>query len=447
MLKDKNSFDYQNRNLSEVFRELQAIKNNSSLQQSYIKKNAHKKSFHIRSIISSYSNSNIVRIKLPHLIAIFTIILIVALFCNKTIFAKSYNSEYEMNKNVLNIQNIISENANINTFKEQCVTEYNIVFATIYNNNPSLPKGEEVITKEGTLGKEIVSSVKTYESGKLVNEVILSRENVLTSTPQLVDVGTSEFLAKHNVHIGDTMYLLKDASLKKSANKKSDDVADVKENIDVKLLELPSEEWCKVSYNNTEGYVQTANLTSATSTPDVVEKNRILKILLEVNIDMPLNKSSNLTKEDYKKILTNLPQDTNKIFEKNYEVFYNMDKKYNMNGIFLASIAIHESNWGNSTIANDKKNLFGYGAYDRNPYEFSHEFSDYSNGIETVARALVKHYLNPAGTKIDDETAAGTYYNEPTVKGVNTRYASDKEWHTKVFKYMQLLYDRLTDSK
>lgn len=242
------------------------------------------------------------------------------------------------------------------------------------------------------------------------------------------------------------MYLINDTTFKKSADTKSDNIADIKKYIDVKLLELPSEEWCKVSFDNAEGYLPTSILTSATSTPDVVEKNRVLRILLDVNIDMELNKSTPLTKEDYKKVLTGLSQDKNKIFEKNYEVFYNIDKNYNMNGIFLASIAIHESNWGTSTIANDKKNLFGYGAYDRNPYEYSYQFSDYSNGIESVAKALVKYYLNPAGTKIyNDEVAVGSYYNTSTVKGVNTRYASDKEWHAKVFKYMELLYNRLED--
>ena len=209
-------------------------------------------------------------------------------------------------------------------------------------------------------------------------------------------------------------------------------------------MELTSEDWCKVSFDDKEGYLKTEDLTSASSTPDIVEKCRIKRILINVDINMELNKSSGLTKDDFKKVLSDIPQDKNKILENNYEVFYDMDQKYNINGIFLASIAIHESNWGVSTIANDKKNLFGYGAYDRSPYDSSYSFSDYSDGIETVAKALAKYYLNTSGTKInDDETAVGSYYNEPTLKGVNTRYASDKEWYLKVFKYMELLYDRL----
>ena len=178
--------------------------------------------------------------------------------------------------------------------------------------------------------------------------------------------------------------------------------------------------------------------------PNIIEKNRIQRILIKINLDMELNRTSGLTLNDYKKIFTNLPNDKNKIFQDNYTAFYNAEKKYNINGIFLASIAIHESGWGTSQIAMDKKNLFGYGSYDATPYESSFEFENYVEGIETVAKSLVKYYLNPSGTKIyDGETAAAWYYNGPTLKGVNTRYASDPEWHEKVYNYMETLYNRL----
>jgi hypothetical protein len=57
---------------------------------------------------------------------------------------------------------------------------------------------------------------------------------------------------------------------------------------------------------------------------------------------------------------------------------------------------------------------------------------------------LAKNYLNTSGTKInDEETATGTYYNGPTIAGVNTRYCTDKDWATKIFNYMDMLYSRL----
>ena len=240
------------------------------------------------------------------------------------------------------------------------------------------------------------------------------------------------------------MYIIDTSILKKEADSSAEDTAEVKKYLDVKLIELTSEEWCKVSFDSIEGYVKTSNLTSSFTTPNIIDKNRIQRLLIKVNIDMELNKSSGLTLNDYKKIFTGLPKDTNKIFQDNYTSFYNAEKKYNLNGIFLASIAIHESGWGTSQIANDKKNLFGYGSYDATPYESSFEFEDYSEGIDTVAKSLVKYYLNPSGTKIyDGETAAAWYYNGPSLKGVNTRYASDPEWHLKVYNYIETLYNRL----
>ena len=473
MLDDKNSFNYDNRNLSDVFKELQAIKNNPQAQAEYAKQikktkkhkpkakvkptrvnktsNVFASNFRTKDRTSMNKSNDL---KLSHILTGCGILVVsMALFFPKDLaFTESYASTessqeveaYELNRHRLNMQSIISENAGMDRVKEQATEERDVEFETTYNDNPSLPKGEEITEQEGILGKDQVTVVKTYENGNFVEETILARTNLVEPTPKIISRGTSEFLAKHQVHIGDTMYLLNDDKLKSETNAESSDVADVKASIDVILLELPSEEWAKVSFDGVEGYIETSNLTSSTTTPNIVEKNRIQRILLKVNIGMELNKTSGLTLNDYKKIFTGLPNDKNKVFENNYQAFYNVEKKYNINGIFLASIAIHESAWGTSNIASDKNNLFGYGAYDESPYESSLDFDSYAEGIETVAKSLVKYYLNPSGTKIyDGETAEGWYYNGPTVEGVNTRYASDENWHEKVYSYMEMLYNRL----
>lgn len=461
MLDDKNS--YKNRNLSDVFKELQAMQHGGSSE--HVNGQASRQENKVNNINETLnyfsSNSQKTRttnktndLKLSHIITGCSILVVaMALFFPRdTSFKTSYAkvdteeslSEYELNRHRLNIQNIISENSDMDRVKEQAIEERDVEYETTYTDAPTLPKGEEVTTQEGVLGKDKVTVVKTYENGEFVEEIILAKENILEPTPKLINLGTSEFLARHKVHIGDTMYLVSADNLKESTDANSKDVAEVKQSIDVTLLDLPSEEWCKVSFDGVEGYIKTSNLTSSYTTPNIVEKNRIQRILLKVNINMELNKASGLTLADYKKIFTGLSNDTNKIFENNYQVFYNMEKKYNINGIFLASMAIHESAWGTSQIAKDKNNLFGYGSYDSTPYESSYEFTDYAEGIETVAKSLVKYYLNPSGTKIyDGETAAGWYYNGPTLSGVNTRYATDSDWHTKVFNYMQMLYNRL----
>lgn len=464
MLNGKNSYFHENRNLSDVFKELQEMKNNPSAQQAYAKqakqekRHTVKKSSNIFATVSHSQNQyqhKTSDLKLSHIVTGCSILVVsMALFFPKDIsFQTSYAktdtstdvSEYELNRHSLNMQSIISENAGMDRVKEQVVEEREVEFETTYHETPTLPKGEEVVTQEGVLGKDKVTAVKTYENGNFVEEIILAKEKLEEPTLKIINLGTSEFLAKHKVHIGDTMYFVENSNIKKSADDSSEDVAEVNKSIDVTLLDLPSEEWCKVSFDGIEGYMKTSNLTSSYTTPNIVEKNRIQRILLKVNLSMELNRTSGLTLNDYKKIFTGLSKDTNKIFQDNYQVFYNMEKKYNLNGIFLASIAIHESGWGTSQIAQDKKNLFGYGSYDNTPYESSFEFADYSEGVETVAKSLVKYYLNPSGTKIyDGETAAGWYYNGPTLAGVNTRYASDQDWHTKVYSYMELLYNRLS---
>lgn len=447
MISSNRSEKYKDRNLSDVFKELQQMKSNPNLQKSYKKQNTSKKSNKVRQPqpMNFTYQPNKTRLKAPHIMVVVVILFILTtVLLTTNIFANSVIADYELNDNILDMQSIISQNADINKFKEQVVTQATVTFETKFNNNPSLPKGEQVVTQEGVLGKEKITSVRTYENQTLINEVILAKEILVKPTNRLVDVGTSEFLAKHKVHIGDTLYLLKNASLKDSSNKDANEVCTIKRSMDVKLLALPSENWCKVSFDNQEGYIESSCLTSATSTPEIVEENRAQRVLLDINIDMELNQSTHLTLDDYKKMLTGLSQDRLHIFEDNYQVFYNIDKDYHINGVFVAAIAIHESGWGSSTIANDKKNLFGYGAYDSSPYESSFSFDDYASGIETVAKALVKYYLNPAGTPIyDGEVAQGSYYVSPTLKGVNTRYASDPDWHQKVFNYMEMLYNRL----
>ena len=179
--------------------------------------------------------------------------------------------------------------------------------------------------------------------------------------------------------------------------------------------------------------------------PEQVEEEAEENGSKNINIakDMPLNKPSGFSKEQFKKALTD-SKDTNKIFQNNAEYFYYIEEEYNINGMFVASIGIHESAWGTSKLAKNKYNLFGYGAYDSNPYNGAYSFSSYSESIDLIARVLVKYYLNPAGTKIyDGQVASGKYYSGNTISAVNKRYATDNNWGNSVYKYMQYLYGKI----
>ena len=162
-----------------------------------------------------------------------------------------------------------------------------------------------------------------------------------------------------------------------------------------------------------------------------------------ISKDIELNKPSGFSAEQFKKALTD-SKDTNKVFENNSEYFYYIEDEYNINGMFVAAIGIHESAWGTSRLAKNKYNLFGYGAYDSNPYNGAYSFSNYSESIDLIARVLVKYYLNPSGTKIyDGQVASGKYYSGNTIAAVNKKYATDTNWGKSVYKYMQYLYDKI----
>ena len=159
---------------------------------------------------------------------------------------------------------------------------------------------------------------------------------------------------------------------------------------------------------------------------------------------MALNVPSNLSIDQFKKILGNDTSDVNSVFDENAEYFYYAEKQYRINGVFLAAVAIHESGWGTSTIAKNKKNLFGYGAIDSNPYGGAYNFESYNEGIDLVARALVKYYLNENGTEIfDGNIANGKFYNGNNLSAVNKVYASDKNWANGVYKWMKYLYNKI----
>ena len=167
-------------------------------------------------------------------------------------------------------------------------------------------------------------------------------------------------------------------------------------------------------------------------------------LLASLNRNMSLNKPSGLTLEQFEKIFSNESKDKKGIFKENAKYFYYIEQSYGINGVFVAAIGIHESNWGTSKIAINKKNLFGYGAYDNSAYSSAYSYKGYSASIDMIARVLVKNYLNPKGKSIyNGETATGAYYNGNTISAVNKRYASDKNWGNNVYKWMQYLYNRL----
>ena len=110
--------------------------------------------------------------------------------------------------------------------------------------------------------------------------------------------------------------------------------------------------------------------------------------------------------------------------------FVKAERDYGVNAIVLVAIAMHESGWGTSDIARIKKNLFGYNAYDRDPFKWATTFSSYAEGVDVVARYIRDGYLQPDGP---------WWTGFRTLRSVNLAYASSPHWQYGVVRHANWL--------
>lgn len=378
-------------------------------------------------------------------------------FGENTVYATETSAQIEELKlsqaEKIDIDTYIQNNAKEGVKEEYTVEEVELEYMTKYKNNSSLPKGVLQVTQEGREGKQQITTKKTYQNDELINEEQISAKITKAALDKIVEIGTGSGSSNYEVKVGDSVYVTSDRlSVRLEPNENSQKIATLAKDSELKVLEIQSE-WYRIRSGSTIGYVKIEATTHKNYNQQTEIKNNVTntstpeksasELKSTLSFDMALNKPSGLTLEQFKKVLSD-SKDKNKIFEQNAEYFYYIEKQYNINGIFVAAVGIHESSWGTSKIAKEKYNLFGYGAYDSNPYNGAYTFSNYSECIDLIARVFVKYYLNPEGTSIyGGETASGKYYNGPTLTGINTRYATDKNWANGVYTHMKYLYNKL----
>ena len=346
-------------------------------------------------------------------------------------------------ENKVDIDNIIEKNIGKMSSEEYRQEDVVLEYLTEYRSNSDLAVGESYVIQKGTQGTQRITYKKTYEDGNLIKEEQISASVIKPAFNQVIEIGTNTNKQKYKVKVGDDVYVTSDEIIVYSdIDENSNKVTRLQQNTKLKVLKI-EDNWYYISYRDIQGWIKkeyTKYVNQEQDTQNIKTNDGVIK---KPDFNMSLNKPSGLSLEQFKKILTD-DKDKNKIFEQNAEYFYYIEQQYNINGVFVAAMGIHESAWGTSTIAKQKKNLFGYGAYDSNPYNGAYTFNKYSESIDLLARVLVKYYLNPKGTSIyNGETAVGTYYSKPTVSGVNNKYASDKNWANKVYSYMEYLYGKL----
>ncbi|HJV45309.1 MAG TPA: glucosaminidase domain-containing protein [Bacillota bacterium] len=111
------------------------------------------------------------------------------------------------------------------------------------------------------------------------------------------------------------------------------------------------------------------------------------------------------------------------------KAFVEAERAYHVNAYYLMAHAAWESGWGSSKISQEKNNLFGYMAYDHNPYVNAHGFKNKADSIDKVARYVSENYL--------DEN--GEFYRGPHLSGMNINYATDRNWKKGIASVMVVL--------
>ena len=381
------------------------------------------------------------------LILILAIIYIsILIYSNKNVSyasnAQISNQSVEIsNAEKVDVEQIIAQNQKKDV--EQIVTEeIELEYITEYKNNNELSKETIQVIQEGRTGIQQVTKKITYDENGEMHEEEINSIIIKAPVNKIVEIGTSNSKITYKISKGSKIYVISDrAEIMRENNLTSGKITTISKNTEMTVLEV-SDNWYKISINGQVGWIKSENATSVNPNPSTSEGTGNVTIA-KCDFNMALNKPSGLSLEQFKKVLSD-SKDVNNIFSQNAEYFYYIEQQYNINGIFVAAIGIHESGWGTSKIALNKKNLFGYGAYDSSPYSSSYNFDTYAEGIDLIARVLVKYYLNPAGTAIyGGETASGKYYNGNTVSAVNKKYATDKNWANKVYNYMEYLYKKI----
>lgn len=384
-------------------------------------------------------------------------VIFLILFCNMylpmaKIYAKEVVAEQEKELEIseadkIDVYEIIDRNTTNNNVEQITKKEEILEYITQYKTNKEIPKGISYVVQEGRAGvQEIITKKVLDGNGNILSEEIVKTNVIKASCDKIVEIGEAEYTSNYKVKKGDTVYVTSDVlGLMLEPNEESKKMTTLVEKDKIKVLDI-NQNWYKVSYQNRTGWVKAecTNYININKEYNQQENGKTKQQLLStLKFDMDINKPSGLTLEQFKKVLSDL-KDTNKIFENNAKYFYYIEKQYNINGIFVAAVGIHESNWGTSQIAKQKNNLFGYGAYDSNPFNGAYQFNKYAESIDLIARVFVKYYLNPSKTNIyGGEKAEGTYYNGKTISSVNKKYATDKNWSEAVYNHMNYLYNKL----
>lgn len=155
---------------------------------------------------------------------------------------------------------------------------------------------------------------------------------------------------------------------------------------------------------------------------EVIEEQYAKKEDINISRDMDLTIITGISKEDFKKLISNVKYDTSKFFYENSDYIYDLCQEYQINEIFFCGLISAESGWN---IASNHRRTHNYiSLMSKNgliPYNSVEE------GLTVAAKALHNNYL----------TEGGKFYHGKTLYGVKTKFCpASSTW-------VELVYGRM----
>ncbi|OCA84656.1 SH3 domain-containing protein [Bacillus sp. FJAT-27986] len=206
----------------------------------------------------------------------------------------------------------------------------------------------------------------------------------------------------------------------------------------VKSTYKTSKGWYRVTYGGVTGYVSGDYLITKANYDKMNSYENNKNSYLHID----LRTKSSVTAAQINAYIAKHATSTNSVLYNKGSAFITAANKYGVNALYLAAHAIHESNYGKSTIALAKNNLFGFGSYDSTPFVGSVKFASIEENIAFIAQEMKATYLNPSNWKYKGATLGYTIKDAngnritDLSKGMNFYYASDSDWGKRVSTHM-----------
>ncbi len=149
---------------------------------------------------------------------------------------------------------------------------------------------------------------------------------------------------------------------------------------------------------------------------------------------LPMRSNSSFSTDDFDRAVAEHANNKSKL--KNAGRYFINAEKYGVNASLAFGLAVNESAWGMSNIAQSKNNIFGLNAIDSNPGEAANSFSSVESCINDFAKNWMSlGYLDPL-----DWRYYGPHFGDKQ-SGMNIKYASDPYWGEKAAAQSYILQD------